>query len=205
MARALSVAPSPTITGCPSSAERGFANGDANEDEVDENDQDKLIVAMTYVRDVRVKTDRYDNLFQPLRDTVSLLKKFGITMAEETIELLEMVPFKWEDTKKITLNAREQLGPLQSLQQDKVRERTEEFRGKMKEFSDRFHNEGPFNFELGVDEAYKSLVKFHIDLSELEEQGDKINQQQELFEVAVTNWRDLKACRTELGMLKTGA
>jgi len=89
--------------------------------EVEENDQEKLIEAMTYVRDVRLSTDRYDNLFTPLRETIVLLKKFSIVMPEEVVELLEMIPFKWEDTKKVTLNARELLGPLQSLQQDSTR------------------------------------------------------------------------------------
>jgi hypothetical protein len=44
------------------------------------------------------------------------------------MEQLENVPFKWEDTKKVTLNAREMLGPLQSMQQEKVKEETEDFR-----------------------------------------------------------------------------
>ena len=92
---------------------------------MEENDQEKLIEAMTYVRDVRLSQDRIDNLFVPLKETITLLKGFKILMPDETIELLEMIPFNWEDTKKVTLNAREHLGPLQALQQEKVRENTE--------------------------------------------------------------------------------
>ena len=62
--------------------------------EVEENDQEKLIEAMTFVRDVRLNTDRYDNLFQPLKETIILLKKFNISMPDEVVELLEMIPFK---------------------------------------------------------------------------------------------------------------
>lgn len=99
--------------------------------EVEENDQEKLIEAMTYVRDVRLSSDRIDSLFAPLKETIGLLKKFAIAMPEETLETLEMIPFKWEDTKKTTINARELLGPLQSLQQEKVREYTDEFRSRV--------------------------------------------------------------------------
>ena len=49
-------------------------------------------------------------------------------------ETLEMVPFSWEDTKKITLNAREMLGPLQALQQEKVREVADAFRTEVAEY-----------------------------------------------------------------------
>ena len=46
---------------------------------------------------------------------------------------------------------------------------------------------------MGVDVAYKSLTQFHIDLTALEEEGERVNQQQELFEVAVLPWRDAGA------------
>ena len=102
--------------------------------EVEENDQPGLIAAMEHVRDVRVKQDRIDNLFEPLKATISLLKKFGISMGEEVNETLEMLPFTWDDTKKIQLNAREMLGPLQSMQQEKVKEETEDFRLRVADF-----------------------------------------------------------------------
>ena len=101
---------------------KGVSAGLASE--VEENDQEKLIEAMTFVRDVRLSQDRIDNLFVPLKGIIGLLKTFKISMPDETVELLEMIPFNWEDTKKVTLNAREFLGPLQSLQQEKVRAAT---------------------------------------------------------------------------------
>ena len=58
---------------------------------------------MEYVRDVRLQTDRIDGIFEPLKATIALLKKFNIATPEETQETLEMIPFKWEDTKKVTL------------------------------------------------------------------------------------------------------
>jgi len=170
--------------------------------EVEENDGVGLINAMEHVRDVRVKQDRIDNIFEPLKGTIQLLKKFGVTMPDETNETLEMVPFSWEDTKKITLNAREMLGPLQALQQEKVREEADQFRTKVADYCKKFHEEAPFEFARGVPEAYTSMNQFHVSMSELEAEAAHLGAQQELFELAVTNWRDIKTARNELVLLK---
>ena len=84
---------------------------------------------------------------------------------------------------------------------EKVREYTEDFRTRVQEFGKRFHDEAPFSYEV-YESSYKLLKEFHLDLVALEEEGVKVNAQQELFEVAVTNWRDLKTCHGELTMLK---
>ena len=79
-------------------------------EEVEEGDSEKLIEAMTYVRDVRLASDRIDGIFEPLKGTIGLLKKFGIVTPDETVETLENIPFSWENTKKQTYNKREVLG-----------------------------------------------------------------------------------------------
>jgi dynein heavy chain len=157
---------------------------------------------MARVRDVRNREDRTNNLFVPLKDTIQLLKKFGVAMPEGTTDTLEMIPFSWEDTKKITLNARENLGPLQAQEQDRVREETEVFRGEVSAFTKRFHDEAPFEFKVGCDAAYVSINKFAKELMTFEKRAVDIARNQELFELAVTNWRDLKTIRTELTLLK---
>ena len=100
-----------------------LGHGDIEGEWYEEDDQELLQKVLRCIRDVKKRTTKYDDLIEPLRAQAMLLKKFGIIMPEEIIETLEMIPFKWEDTKKVTINAREQLGPLQSLQQDKLREK----------------------------------------------------------------------------------
>lgn len=41
-----------------------------------------------------------DNMFEPLRDTVALLAKFGITMSEIVLKQLEDGPLQWKGLKK---------------------------------------------------------------------------------------------------------
>jgi dynein heavy chain len=102
--------------------------------EVEPDDVAALVQAMTFIRDVRVRTDTIDALFEPLRGTVALLKKYSITLSESTMELLENAPFQWEDTKKATLNAREKLNPLQALQAEKIKEEAEDFGYRVSDF-----------------------------------------------------------------------
>ena len=170
--------------------------------EVAEGDQKGLFDAMAHVRDVRNREERTNNLFVPLKDTIQLLKKFGVLMPDETLETLEMIPFSWEDTKKITLNAREGLGPLQAIQQEKVREEAEVFKAEVANFAKKFHDEAPFEFKIGCDDAYAGINKFAKELFVYEKHSAEIGRSQELFELAVTNWRDIKTIRTELTLLK---
>ena len=171
--------------------------------EVEENDTEQLIAAMTHVRNVRVNSEKIDKMFEPLRATINLLKKYNLHMPDEVMEQLENVPFKWEDTKKVTLNAREMLGPLQSMQQEKVKEETEDFRLRVADFVKDFHENAPFSASIATDDAYKLINEQCGLLNEIEQEAKAITEGQELFEVAVNTWKELKTCRQELMWLKT--
>eukprot|EP00900_Chrysochromulina_parva_P012249 jgi/Chrpa1/21024/Chrysochromulina_OHIO_Genome00026488-RA len=148
--------------------------------EVSEGDQKGLFDAMAHVRDVRNREECTNNLFVPLKDTIQLLKKFGVLMPDETLEMLEMIPFSWEDT----LN-NEVFGPLQSIQQEKVREEAEVFKAEAANFAKEFHDEAPFEFKISFDAAAAGINKFAKELFVYE-----IGRSQELFELAVT-WNEL--------------
>ena len=42
---------------------------------------------MTYIRDVRVRTETVDALFEPLRGKVVLLKKYQLALSDAVIEV----------------------------------------------------------------------------------------------------------------------
>ena len=58
--------------------------------EVEENDTEQLIAAMTHVRNVRVNSEKIDKMFEPLRSTIGLLKKYNLLMPDEVMEQLEV-------------------------------------------------------------------------------------------------------------------
>lgn len=102
----------------------------------------------------------------------------------------------------MTLNAREILGPLQTLQQVKVKEEAEDFRGRVNDFVRSFKEKAPFKFEYGCDNAYRMMDEWNSMLVDIEREANSVSEQQELFEVQVVQWRDIKTCRQELAWLK---
>ena len=172
--------------------------------EVEPDDVAALVQAMTFIRDVRVRTDTIDALFEPLRGTVALLKKYSITLSESTMELLENAPFQWEDTKKATLNAREKLNPLQALQAEKIKEEAEDFGYRVSDFRKAFldgDDAAPFKHECG-EACYASLDRWHLKIDELEGAAATLNEKCALFDVVVAPYKEIKQCRQDILALK---
>eukprot|EP00966_Prymnesium_polylepis_P193744 4490703-Prymnesium_polylepis.1 len=65
---------------------------------------------------VREADEEVDEIFEPMRGAVAMLKRYGILMSDSAIEALEKCPFEWEDTKKLATAARERLEPYQIAQ-----------------------------------------------------------------------------------------
>lgn len=65
-----------------------------------EENRKSLYSIMSCMRDVRKRSNKTDNMFEPLRDTVSLLTKFSITMTDVVLKQLEEGPLAWKSLKK---------------------------------------------------------------------------------------------------------
>ena len=84
--------------------------------EVEGDNVAQLTTAMWHLHSMKQANDEVDELFEPLRGMVSLLRKYHISVADEMVSKLEKAPFEWEDTKKLGFSAKEGLLPLQSKQ-----------------------------------------------------------------------------------------
>jgi dynein heavy chain len=171
-------------------------------EDVDPEDHARLLVAMTHMRDVRRREETIDQSWVPLRGMVALLRKYSIHLDEKVLEQLENAPFKWEEVKKVAINAREALGPLQALQAEKVKEEVEDFIARMEDFTAIFHVEAPFKYDVGVERAYPLLDEWHCKLDEVEREAVHNQGQEELFDLTVHPFKELKQCRSELKLLK---
>ena len=152
-------------------------------------------------RDVRMRTDIVNNYFDPLRGKVALLKKYGVLMGEEHLEMLENAPYDWANTTKATYSAREQLAPLQALQAEKIKEQAEDFSLKVQEFRATFTSEAPFKYEVG-EECYKLIDEWNDKVDEVEAEAKSLQEREQLFDVTVDNWKEIRTCRQELQWLK---
>ena len=172
------------------------------EAEVDADDEAGLVQAMTHIRDVRLRSDAIDAMFEPLRGKEALLKKYGIAVADNTKALLENAPFLWEDTRKATDNAKERLGPLQAMQADRIKMEAEDFGAKAADFRHAFVAEAPFKYEVGVEECYEQLDTWQEKIAAIEAEAAALKEREGLFDVTVHQFRDIGACRQELRCLK---
>ena len=170
--------------------------------EVEGDNVAQLTTAMWHLQNMKQANDEVDDLFEPLRGMVSLLRKYHIPVADETVSKLEKAPFEWEDTKKLGFFAKEGLVPLQSKQAEKIKREAEEFTRKVDDFAAAFKKAAPLKWEVGTDKAYEQIDRMQLEICEIEEQAAELQERERLFDLTVHTWRELRQCRTELLQLK---
>lgn len=69
---------------------------------------------MGFLMQVKERQPITDEMFQPLQETIELLKFYDQDIPEEVNVLLQELPDQWINTKKIALTVKQQVGPLQA-------------------------------------------------------------------------------------------
>eukprot|EP00741_Cyanophora_paradoxa_P016051 tig00000042_g15496.t1 len=164
---------------------------------------DVLLELMGYLRDVRVRTEEYDEMFEPLRQTVALLRKYDTHLPEQILHALDDAPVMWNNTKKLTYHVKEQLQPLQNAEAELLKQRGKGFEQKVGAFRALFQQKAPFGYSEAWEEAYGSLDSYQAQLVQLEEEAGRLNELQELFELHVAQYKELKETRGDIVLLKS--
>ena len=170
--------------------------------EVPDGDVDTLLKVMGCIRDVRTRTEETDGMFEPLRNTVQLLKKWNIDVSEETLKGLEEAPMTWSNLKKQTFAVKEVLTPLQNAEAEKVKKQVDEFNKEVESFREEFKVKGPFAYSDKFAEQFKNLHAQAERISELEARALHLNEMQDLFDLNVTDYREIRYSRKDAMMLK---
>jgi dynein heavy chain len=74
--------------------------------EVPRGDGDALKKVLGFIHQIRSRKNSTIKMFQPLRDTVSLLKKYGRNLDEYELKLLSDAPMKWDATVNMVYKVR---------------------------------------------------------------------------------------------------
>lgn len=69
---------------------------------------------MGYLLQVKERQPTTDEMFQPLEETIELLKFYDQDIPEEVNVLLQELPEQWANTKKLALMVKQQVAPLQA-------------------------------------------------------------------------------------------
>lgn len=171
-------------------------------------DKDALMRVMTHIRDVRKRMNMTNDLFDPLRETVQVLKVHGIAMEDNRVsghtvpDYLEAAPMQWEAIVNKTFTKKEEILPLQMAKVEAIKEELEGFFVEMRQFRSRFRSTAPFSFPGTPDEAYVCMTEFASDLNEKTAQSKTLNELEELFELQVSKYAEIQDTKYELQQLK---
>uniref|UniRef100_A0A8C0VE51 Dynein axonemal heavy chain 17 n=1 Tax=Cyanistes caeruleus TaxID=156563 RepID=A0A8C0VE51_CYACU len=162
---------------------------------LEEGDYEGLVAMMGHLAKVKERQEVTDVMFEPLKETVALLKTYGDKMPEEVHLQLKKLPEHWDNNKKLCLRVADNAAPLQAAEAAILRQKCEDF--EQLAFRESFQGKAPFSYT--DPDPYKSLNR-HI--AALEKEMAALATSAALFEVSVPEYKQLKMCRKELRLLK---
>ncbi|XP_071673847.1 dynein axonemal heavy chain 9-like [Patagioenas fasciata] len=167
---------------------------------VEKGDYDGLVEIMGHLLAVKERHSVTDATFEPLKQTVELLKTYEQELPEEVYKQLEELPEKWNNIKKLAIAVKQHVAPLQANEMTVVRKSCAAFDVEQHRFRERFRKEAPFRFD--TKKPYQLLDTKHIEIKQMESAMTSIYESAGLFEVIVPDYKQLKQCRKELCLLK---
>nr|XP_054501017.1 dynein axonemal heavy chain 17 [Agelaius phoeniceus] len=167
---------------------------------LEEGDYEGLVEVMAHLAKVRERQEATDTMFEPLKETVALLKTYGDKMPEEIHLLLQKLPESWDSNKKLCLRVAESAAPLQAAEAAIIRSKCQDFEVQQLAFRESFQENAPFSYT--EPEPYDSLNRQHKSITVLEKEMEALATSAALFEVSVPEYKQLQMCRKELRLLK---
>lgn len=167
---------------------------------VQEGDFDGLVNIMAYLLNVKERGTITDEMFEPMQETIDLLKYYDMDIPEEVNVLLQELPEQWANTKKIATTVKQQVAPLQAIEVVAIRNKIANFDAHINFFRDVFRNYDFFQY--ACDQPYTLMDRINGDIARLEGVMKDIQSSGSLFEVNVPEFKILKQCRRELKLLK---
>ena len=82
---------------------------------------------MGFIIAVKERQNNTDNMFDPLKQTIELLKSYDHEMSEDVYQLLADLPEKWTNTKKTMVTVKQEVAPLQAIEVADIRRKCTSF------------------------------------------------------------------------------
>ncbi|XP_070082664.1 dynein axonemal heavy chain 9 isoform X4 [Equus caballus] len=167
---------------------------------VEKGDFEGLVEVMGHLVALKERQSSTDEMFEPLKQTIELLKTYEQELPETVFKQLEELPEKWNNIKKTAITVRQQVAPLQADELTLLRHRCTAFDVEQQQFWEQFHREAPFRFDST--NPHQMLDARHIEIQQMESTMASISESAGLFEVNVPDYKQLRQCRKEVCQLK---
>ena len=137
--------------------------------EVEEGNYQSLTAMMGHLGGVRSNTEKYDGMFDPIKKKIELLKNYGQEVSDDVYTklqvwdfvvflnqkpdfneiinfcfLMQQLPEKWTNTKKLAMQAKQAVSPLQTTEVANIRRKTASFDVEQYSFREDFRKKAPF-------------------------------------------------------------
>ncbi|XP_061561508.1 dynein heavy chain 9, axonemal isoform X3 [Phycodurus eques] len=168
--------------------------------QVEGGDYETLVRVMGQLLAVKERQHTTDIIFEPLQQTIALLKDYEQELPDVVHKQLEELPEKWSNLKKKAMLVKHQVAPLQAMEVASLRRKCASFEVEQHTFREHFSKNGPFRFDSK--NPYHMLDAFHWKIQEQEAVMASLVQSASLFEVTVSEYKQLCQCRREVGLLK---
>ncbi|XP_075889814.1 dynein axonemal heavy chain 9 isoform X2 [Nelusetta ayraudi] len=167
---------------------------------VQEGDYGGLVEVMGHLLAVKERQHMTDSMFEPLQQTIALLKVYEQELPDIVYKQLEELPEKWNNVRKQATLVKQQVAPLQAIEMAGLRRKCASFDVEQHTFRESFRTGGPFRFDS--ERPYQMLEDFHRQIQEREAVMASLVESASLFEVSVSDYKQLRQCRREVGLLK---
>nr|XP_029540762.1 LOW QUALITY PROTEIN: dynein heavy chain 9, axonemal [Oncorhynchus nerka] len=167
---------------------------------VEQGDYGGLVGVMGHLLAVKERQGVTDAMFEPLQHTITLLKTYEQELPDVVYKQLEDLPEKWTNVKKQAVVVKQQVAPLQASEVAGLRRKCASFDVEQHAFRESFRKNGPFRFDS--ENPYAMLNASHKQIQEKEAVMAGLVESAGLFEVTVSDYRQLRQCRREVGLLK---
>ncbi len=121
---------------------------------------DKLVTVLERLKLIRDAEEATDAGFEPLRETVALLKEFGEELPDAVLKLLEVLPEQWNELKNASVVAKQKMQPLQEREVQNIRTMSVTYDEQAAAMRAEFSNSDIFNFTC--ENPYNELDKVSL-------------------------------------------
>ncbi|XP_059853389.1 dynein axonemal heavy chain 9 [Delphinus delphis] len=167
---------------------------------VGKGDFQGLVEIMGHLMALKERQSSTDEMFEPLKQTIELLKTYGQELPETLFRQLEELPEKWNNIKKMAVTVRQQVAPLQANEATLLRQRCAAFEAEQQQFWERFRREAPFRFDST--DPHQMLDARQMEIQQMESTMASISESASLLEVTIPDYKQLRQCRKEACQLK---
>merc|ERR1711917_56844 len=165
-----------------------------------EGDFEGLVDVITHINGVKERQTTTDNMFEPLKLTIELLKSYDHEMSEEVYKQLNDLPEKWNNTKKTMVTVKQEIAPIQATEVADIRRKCASFDVRQHEHREAFRKLDIFRFDAA--NPYKGINSAHLEMREMEEVMNELKENATLFEVNIPDYKQLKASRKDVVLVK---